>query len=360
MAKKHKPNKPKTAVNMAGFVLPDYSSQNKLKKMIANCFDEKARMVAEFRGDDILKGSDTAGRNREKRKNAVLETIPRAKEEFGRLYPKLLSVEESLTKLEATPNGGFDMINEMDNLLLGAALWILDDLKRTSKIIEACKLMPTSFEQLETVDLPLDFYDPCFEYELIKSVMYVLQMRHSDYKGWENSRTFVDAWIGIENRQPSEARENCKKLIALLDQERVEAACRKFEEKQWEFLHRYFKAVNTFEERQNAASIRLMNLINRMEKPDPKQLNVLMMKSPTMRFGGAFDRDMAEKMQLLSELEDAERKIAGLEFAAPALICMDEEEVIGLFGCKDIVEMLTLEIDDPYELCFATIGACHY
>lgn len=321
---------------------PDYSSPSRLKKMITESFEFKADALDTIKGRGFTASYDCAGRARDRRKTALCEIMPKVKSEFECLYPDILSVEETFAHFETTPNGSFDISNEYDNLLLGAALWILDDLKRTARLNDAYQYMPTSFSEMECVDLPLEFNDPCFEHELIKSVMYVLQMKHSDYRGWnaKDNKVFVDQWIG--QQKSSVAMDKCRSLIALLDPEKVKTACMKFEEKQWEFLCGYFKAANIF-------AVQQARIVKRLESSLKHVPNILLVKPVEIDR----EKQRAEELDLIVELEDIEDASRKLEYYAPYLASLDKDEAADLIGRADIVKMLTIEIEDPYELCFA-------
>lgn len=70
------------------------------------------------------------------------------------------------------------------------------------RLQDAFDFLPGSSEDIWDVWIPVDFYHPCYEQDLIQSVVYM---------------------IAPENRQKGQT-ENCRKLIELLDSEKVQAA----------------------------------------------------------------------------------------------------------------------------------------
>jgi len=247
--------------------------------------------------------------NDERRKTSLTEMITRAEEAFSDM--RGFSVKDSLTCFEIACFVNFHNMEDLYNYTLGAALWILDELRRSGKLHDAYEFLPSSRMEIEEEYTPTDFYHPCYEDDLIQSVAHVIDPHH----------------ILTTTR-----KQYCG-LIKLLEQDRINAAAEKFKGLQWKAAELFLRCEEYFS-RSAERRIRELESIR-----NPSILAV--------RREGSYERE-----DQLEEEGLAEEKIRSKLIA-------DFEEYIGtterrLFGNRELGKILgSFTIEDPYEICFA-------
>ena len=112
------------------------------KRMVTEIFRQNLTAIQRVRDDNYAKEKDLDGRRLQRRMKAVLNAMDRAVAEFRPRCPDIDSIEETLTKLESIPLGSYDDENYCNCLYLAAALWILDDLKKSGKPANCTAICP--------------------------------------------------------------------------------------------------------------------------------------------------------------------------------------------------------------------------
>lgn len=325
-----------------------HSTAAQRKRMVVETFRKSATAIQRVRGEGYEKESDLGGRRLQRRMKAVLNAMDRAVADFRSRYPDIDSIEETLTKLESKPLGSYDDENYFNNLYLAAALWILDDLKKNGKIGEMYRHLPTDFETVMDVEIPIDFYDPSYEQDLITSLMLVLSHRNGTP---ENTRkAFVTERIG---REP-QWREHFDAIMGLLDKDRAMLACRHFKEKQWDFLDRYFKCVNDYA-RQEKQILREMETLAQDGIPTPSAPFAKTTR-PEMEPGQLFRPNLDRARELSAKLDALLFQSGNLAFTAGSYCTDTYSNVLRDSKSRLVAETMTsFQIDDPYEICFALL-----
>ena len=123
---------------------------------------------------------------------------------------------------------------ENNNLMLAAAIWILDQLDKLDlPRQELYKLLPTSDEEFDYLDYP-DIWDSRFEDTLIYSVESVLRNRNKDVTSKErDSKDAERIWtstLAAKGSIPSDSksRQRFESLIGLIPQEQIYVAVQHF------------------------------------------------------------------------------------------------------------------------------------
>ena len=208
---------------------PDYSTPHKRKRFV----ESQCQMVQ----NAVIKetGDETRGYLQppfgERRQKAILAYLDRAEAEFGDFG--LRSVVESFTRNELNPFDNYNHIDADADLRIGAALWILDKLRASGKLHEAYRVLPDTSGDVDAMYLPMDFHHVCYDNDLIQSVIQAITTRYPEYS-WNSVITFENA----RGKRPSEA---WRKLLALLPEDEVNAACSVFRDKVWELAARNMK-----------------------------------------------------------------------------------------------------------------------
>lgn len=112
-----------------------------------------------------------------RRINAAVEYAPGFASRFEKKFPAI-DIEKALAEISslsvcALPDG----MEEDRYITLAIAIFILDELYGSGNIWEARLYIPSSPDLLCNVELPDDFYDSCYENDLIKGMMYLIRNR---------------------------------------------------------------------------------------------------------------------------------------------------------------------------------------
>ena len=327
-----------------------YPSKNDKKKLI----DEKFGIIADamrMRFSEIdAEGMGYTGEIIKRRKSAVYAYILKAVREYPEAAEQMISIEETIAGLEAGPSrttyGGLDM---QEYILMAAAIWILDDLKMNGRIYDAYEFLPQDYDDIMSMDLPMNFYDPCFESDLIQSVMSVI---HNRNRQPGKKRTFwrdFDDPCDAAGKKPSVAESEYRRcfegLMKLINPEHAKAAGETFKDKVWDAMKRYIDAMRVLD-RQDIQAVR------RAQQNGTSQPSILMVNPKE-----SSERDMMlavkDAMETLDETNNIRRKL-DLEFEE--YIGMDAKEVADRIGSvRAAKKMAGFTIDDPYEICFGLL-----
>lgn len=139
---------------------------------------------------------------------------------------------------------GMDGIDFGCNILLGAAIWILDCLAKSGRFEEACKLFPK--EEITFDDLPCpEVHDLRHEDRAILSVLWILMHRNDDCAGlsingtYALARTMMDDYTAQKRQhQDVPSRKRFMKLLDLLPQEEIEKATKSYEKQFGDVMER--------------------------------------------------------------------------------------------------------------------------
>ena len=259
----------------------------------------------------------------QRRQKAILSSIPRIETEtrhFG-----LCSAVETFAGMELKPFNNYNWIDEDGDLTLGAALWILGTLRAAGKLGEAYRLLPDGWGDMDECCLPTDFHHPCFEDDLIRSVMVLITGRYAE-----------PGVITKDNATGSAASDEWEELLKLLPEETVRKACDAFRDKLWDLILRRLRGLAFYELEEKR--------IISMQDPG--------MVGPVRRMP---ERESGEKhAEMLRERFDLEEKKTAYELHFDDYLQMDRRTLrreTGSLNIPDILEGFTVE--DPFELCFA-------
>ena len=280
----------------------DYSTPAKRRQLVKEMFYKVEKAYAFAGRSDALWEPD-------KRKKAVLGFM----EEISAKYKQIgvESVEETLLRFEAMNYSSYERQDECNDYTLAAALWILDDLRKTGNLYKATAFLPKSFREIEDIYCRVNFYHPCYEDELVNSVMYVVDPENLGKK----------------------TREAFKGIVGLLDQERVAAAAEYFRQLEWRVIDCQMKADAYFsKQREN-----IRKQFRDMDTPNILQVDRVVPRDDDLHELADRYVDMAEdRNDFISHFEDyigcGERRILGIR---------ELGRIMGEFS-----------VDDPYAAAF--------
>ena len=288
-----------------------------------------------------------------RRQEAILNYLDKAESDFKNFGIK--SIMEIFTKNELLPFNNYNHLDDDGDIRIGAALWILEQLRASNRLSKA-------FPFLQEVDewyLPDDFYHPCFSYDLIQAMIHIITTR---YKGAGKN----DCIITEGNARGKGPREEYQKIIELIPEEIIERACSSFKSKLWEITTRFMKGEAYYHRKIREKNEQIDAL------PSSASGNILFNTQPV---GSAYiaDRPMglvnflmkeemelstegAPKIDLMQEKHSLEEKehIFTIEFKK--FLGKDRKIIKKFFENREVTDAIDgFTLDDPYEMCFALI-----
>ena len=299
---------------------PKYPSTSAKRKLIDKEFRQAANAINQVK-EGSAEALDFFGAGLAKRKKAVLSLLERID---SNQYPGIFSIEEAIVSFESAPDNSYDELEIRGRMYLAAALWMLDEMKRNGKIHEASGFLPVDFEAAYDTNMPFEFYDPSYENEMIGSVVSVLEFKEgSDGNHWTARR-------GEDNRTDFWG------LMDLLDRDRVETACRHFEEKQAEYIDRFLRCFELFDKAEEAIVKRAKGVTK----------NVLMVNY----------NPEEEQRRAAQEWEVFKKNRDNFNYGCVRYPARDRRSIINDCGFREVSSIMSeFVVDDPYELCFALV-----
>jgi len=280
---------------------PDYSTPSRRKRLLE-------RVFFEARSGNLQLSRAWLDANIGRQKKVILQSMDKVASEFASL--ELHSLEESFINSEAFCKTDYVTLDDIENYTLASAIWILDNLRRTNRLKDAYQYLPGSSADIWDVWIPTDFYHPCYDMELLQSVMHTICLSNS---------------LGDE-------AENFRGLMSLIDPDRIQAAVDKFHALQWQAIGAYLKGEQYFDrETQDFA----------MEMKSLSASNVMVLQNDTLENR---KRDLAKRFMDIQDDRMHFHTLFDYSFGR----CIRK-----VFGIRELGRALDAEIGDPYELCFA-------
>ena len=333
------------------FKMPDYSTPGKKKQFVESYCRKLQKTMIDVTGDND-KGFLQSPYG-ERRQKAILSSLDRAEAEFKGFG--LRSIVESFTQNELSPFNNYNHIDSDMDLRIGAALWILDKLRASGKLHDAYEFLPDTAGNPDVWYLPTDFHHPCYDNDLIQSVMYVITNRYGE-------RSEV---LTAENARGKEPGETWRQLLDLLPEDEVQAACEVFKTKIWELATRNMKGQAYYDKaitqimrqiQYSQAAVKTGPLMAPQAGPMVKDpfaqgmagLPQLGGMSSMGGFGSPDAFDFARRGEELIEKDHDYTRNFDL------FLLMDKKQIRRETGSREVAEALEgFRIEDPYELCFA-------
>lgn len=242
-----------------------------------------------------------------KRKKVILQTLPKIEKTFKKYG--LSGLQGMFIQLEMTCENPYEVLDENAHVRSAAALWMLDELNHYGSLEKAKELLPDKAPEHLTIP---EINHPQYTGELIKRVVSCMpEMLLCD----KPTSTFIE-------------------LTKLLPPERAEQAGQRFKRLQWELLSRYFKTCVQYDKEQE-------RMYNEYKKTAEKAgYNAqAKLRDKSKRASDALSHEESCMYDRLSEF-----------------LLMDKEEILKRVSIPEVADVLCgMKIEDPFELCFATV-----
>ena len=181
----------------------------------------------------------------ERRINAAVQLYEDFREILHETAPDLeCRADEVWLKLCLGAIVGMDGIDFGCNILLGAAIWILDCLAKSGRFEEACKLFPAEPITYDEIPCP-EVHDLRHEDKAILSVLWILMHRNDDCTGlsvtgtYALARTMMDDFTAKNlHHQDVPSRNRFLRLLDLLPEEEIEKATKAYQRQYRDVMER--------------------------------------------------------------------------------------------------------------------------
>ena len=255
-----------------------------------------------------------------RRTEALLNTMPYIEKKYGALPGFQVSVSNALGKawvhLNILASSTYNALASYVYILYAAALWILDQLADVQGGYWSIqKYLPKDEALLDELDSP-ELWDACYDYELIESVVYAIENRNTDIAPLEidaeQHKSVLTSDLTAKNKHHEyvTSRKNFEGILAMIPQERIDAAVKLYQQLFAEWLDQYFDCLSVMEvkrrkaiEKSNAIAegynrcrdevIAMINAhVEKPKKPVRPPVSPLVMNPPNSQLGQISPEDM--------------------------------------------------------------------
>lgn len=257
--KKSKSKNHHSAVKTAG------SGAFSLHSFAHRLFNERAAQFQKSGSavDTVYEGLDLDSIRVKRRLSSVLAVAEEVKNHCGAACPNipdLFSLEEDWVIMNSYPVSAFDHIEKYVFSSLGAAIWILDQIRDSGKTEQLNEILRNAPPPINT-ELP-DVWDPCHSQQMLRQMVSIINNRNADCPVTEkavrkNKATVVRIYMDrptaenkIDHSVPS--RQLYDRVLSLVNKEALSAIENTYTDHYWDWLCRYFlcRAIFNQEERE--------------------------------------------------------------------------------------------------------------
>ncbi|MBR1659549.1 MAG: hypothetical protein IJ705_04460 [Oscillospiraceae bacterium] len=346
-----------------------------------------------------------------RRSRALRNTVPAILERYASLPVSEMRYAARWCEMNL-PLTSYSLKEAECDYLFAASIWILDQITAEKGWRALFRLLPRDERDIDEICSP-EAWVAEYEESLISSVAYVLRHRNPitcDGEGNEqvltNEALAAKSTGGAKQRDAAgaEGRKKYEALIAMIPRERIDRAVRRFREQFWLWVDRFFAQIQPFIDAEEAAKEQFRELqhayngiveqINAelhkvdalraarskartvLARPNPIDLSALssqrsgLAAEVSRKIGPLDDLERiwhklealdAQRVQLQDDLDGAleERRkaeehctICCMRLARSGRLLREDAEN---FEGVDFTPLEPMEIEDPYELCFALL-----
>lgn len=366
---------------------------NRDKRFISEVFDAAIQFARKNTSSpSATKIYDLVDPILKRRKAAVYNLLPEVRERFGHLYDEDGILNAWGHECSAMSHS-IDGVDHLYHINLAIAMFMLDELKHSGKLLQASRYFNQDQKALMSVSLP-DIYDPCHDEIVLRGMMELIRERDprdNKYQAFINDIS-AKRTVPVIHQMPEldagdlSPRERFNAVMTLIHPVVKERAMKRFEEKYWEFLRIFFECDAPFYKewldcKEKSDSLmdecRALNdkivdakkgrlkqalpkcvLTPQMAKPLPQLPNI----SSSFDLGrpGSLVVDDMERLQMMAtkglgledQAEEADKKRLAILFFANVTQMIKCEEAIESLGEDIARRFMNFEVNDPYETCF--------
>ena len=339
-----------------------------------------------------------------RRKQAMKAYIPIIRETFAQKYPEIDVVKEFLG-MNTMLCRGYEDLEYSKALSIGAAIWILDELKRTGQIPRGIRCTPADPDKYYQIQLPDGFFDAAHENSVIQAMAYTIQKRNAtpgrkrkqqdiiddEYAFMQSIAPFrkVTEYVGCSPEGDLSAdeedafyealsnRERFDTVMSMISPVKIERAVKRYEKAVMDYLDLFYQTVEERCKSHHRLARDAMEDIDKLEETRAKETQLLKPMGPVMQIPQAVPffqgkpgdpaswgkRDGTDPRMLINRIEsrmDSLAKQDRNQFWYWLLIpfCYSTDRTSHDLAMENISKehrdiMERLQIDNPFEMCFA-------
>lgn len=378
--------------------------ESREERIVSEEFDRAVKIIRKqpMKGRAV-KHYDLHGEVLRRRKAVTLAYMERIKDRYAQQCKDLDVVSEWALHSSITTQSVAQTDRE-NHITLAAAIWMLDELKHSGHLEDAFKFFYKETELLETFYLP-DFFDAWHDDSVIRSMMYLI--RHRDdcddpdrhYINEITASRIAPIDYGEVPQTDAEQhthesdlgpRDRFNAIMAMIHPEVRRRAIQRFESKQWEFLDGLFACGEIYSAESDRAALEIERLLTQGQElrktldEERKRVAGITAKPlfpiaasnpppmPSIQQGraaaellplafGMGSNDTILRLGRIAEnglafqnkLNDLMRQHADLQFLSPTASLYGRKALERDLRSEIVDRLLSFEVDDPYETCFA-------
>ena len=346
----------------------DCSDPERVKRMFRETFDNERRSFLDYVG--MTQNHDLDRTRYTRRMETSLKNLQYAREMVGDAYPDYPGVtyfERDWAYINSFCIDSYDAIDRQYDLILAAAIWILDALNEDHYMFEVERDLLPDLTEDEVMDIPswMIGADSMFSDSLLMKTIYVLIHRNDDCRVYaskrEKQRNILDeATVRDKHHQSVPSRIRFEKLISEISAERIEEAVNDFKDKYWVLARCFFAGLQKNHEKRNEL----------LKSHDRVEMKLSAYLDEKRRAGFMFSEDgtvnSKEKLDTVMELHRAlsrcqdsvqEGVIEKEDYTAlfPDAISMSEAGRTEMLSEEFCERFRSFRIENPYRLAFALL-----
>ena len=366
---------------------------NRDKRFISEVFDAAIRFARKNSPNpSATKIYDLVDPILKRRKAAVYNLLPEVRERFGHLYDEDGILNAWGHECSAMSHS-IDGVDHLYHINLAIAMFMLDELKHSGKLLQASRYFNQDQKALMSVSLP-DIYDPCHDEIVLRGMMELIQERDPRDNKYQTFINDISAkrTVPVIHQMPEldagdlSPRERFNAVMTLIHPVVKERAMKRFEEKYWEFLKVFFECDAPFYKEWSDCKEKSDSLMDecralndkivdakkgRLKQALPKCVLTPQMTKPLPQLpniSSSFDLgrpgnlmvDDMERLQMMAtkglgledQAEEADKKRLAILLFANVTQMIKYEDAIESLGEDIAGRFMNFEVNDPYETCF--------
>lgn len=322
---------------------------------------------------------------------ATLEELTKQVPDIAEEVPEIFHLAEDWAQLNAIAAPAYDCEEEENTATLGAAIWILDQIREAGRIQDAIRLMPKDDGPLDQIYIP-PVWDPCHSDEVLLGMLYIIQNRNQDCVGPKDPRPTKEKPAQLErfymdlltaegkHHQNVDSRIRFETILSMIPQDSIDRAVQHYQDLFWNWVQRYYNCRNIILQKEiqldldrKAYNDQLRSdtddLIQWMKKDIAKRREIVEGKLPIVSdqrpaYIHAMETPMADIMRLKANMDakgaaldersdEIEDCLTSLQSMIRFLHTASFQRMGDELGEEISSVWQGIRVDDPYEILFA-------
>lgn len=264
-----------------------------LPNYVQTIFRERCRQFQKNNSaiSTVYEGLDLDNIRLKRRISSVISVAKEIESRFSDICPNIpgkFVLAEDWAMMNSYPVSAFDYVEKYVFSTLGAAIWILDNIRNNGK---TDKLRDILCNAPPSADIPMpDVWDPCHSQQLLRQMVSIINNRNADCPIQEkavlkNKSTVIRVYMDrptaenkIDHSAPS--RRLYDQVIELVDPGTLSAIKETYKEKYWDWLHRYFLCRARFLSEEKCLRSEIEEFQHRMHAAEERHAVLTQNKTP--------------------------------------------------------------------------------